>query len=158
MEDIRQINQNFEDINIRYKNTTQEFINSQHKYDKPEEVSYTNVTDYVIVNRFSNSEILHVKIDLKRATANEAHYFKNYLSTFVEPDNNKFILDFSKSVFIDSTFLGAVVYIYKRISALEGTLILVMDNKQTILSTAIDSLSKIFKIYPTLDQAFQAAA
>ena len=157
MDDITELNPNFQDLNIRYKNTTQEFINNQHKNNEPKEIPHAVITDYIIVNRFSNSEILHIKIDLERATANEAQDFKNYLSSFAQPNNNKFILDFSKSVFIDSTFLGAVVYIYKRISALDGTLILVMD-KQTILSTAIDSLSKIFKIYSTLDQALQAAA
>lgn len=89
------------------------------------------------------------KVNLVRATLNEAHEIKNNL---LEDglDYDKIIVDLSSCDYIDSTFLGALVYSYRKIKERDGIVVLIMED--TFLSTSFifREISSIFQVYHTV--------
>lgn len=60
----------------------------------------------------------------KDFTVNEVSIFKDNMYQKVEEGYKEVLLDFSECSFIDSTGLGAIVSVFKRLNSIEGTLIL----------------------------------
>lgn len=92
------------------------------------------------------------KFNFVRATMNEAFRLKNNL---IE-DNcnfNKIIVDLSECDYIDSTFLGALIYSYRRIKERNGILVLIIGHTQLSKSFIYDEISKMFRVFRTLEEA-----
>ena len=92
------------------------------------------------------------KVNLVRATMNEAYEVKdNLLEDGL--DYKKIIVDLSTCDYIDSTFLGALVYSYRKIKENDGIIVLVVGD--TFLSTSFmfREISSIFQVYLTLNEA-----
>ena len=92
------------------------------------------------------------KVNLVRATMNEAYEVKdNLLEDGL--DYKKIIVDLSNCDYIDSTFLGALVYSYRKIKENDGIIVLVVGD--TFLSTSFmfREISSIFQVYLTLNEA-----
>ena len=92
------------------------------------------------------------KINFVRATMNEAFEIKNNLieDSF---DHSKIIVDLSECDYIDSTFLGALVYSYKRIKERNGIIVIIIGDTQLSRSFIFDEISKMFRIYRTFNEA-----
>ena len=92
------------------------------------------------------------KVNLVRATLNEAYEIKNNL---LEDglDYDKIIVDLSSCDYIDSTFLGALVYSYRKIKERDGIVVLILGD--TFLSTSFifREISSIFQVYRTVREA-----
>ncbi len=74
----------------------------------------------ILEKHYGNICALIVNID--RATLKEADEFKNIASAKVESGINNFLVDLSACEFIDSTFLGSIVNILKKVSRNGGKL------------------------------------
>jgi len=92
------------------------------------------------------------KFNFVRATMNEAFRLKNNL---IEDnrDFNKIIVDLSECDYIDSTFLGALIYSYRRIRERNGILVLIIGHTQLSKSFIYDEISKMFRVFRTLEEA-----
>lgn len=105
-----------------------------------------------VVERSVQNGIVIEKVNLVRATLNEAHEIKNNL---LEDglDYDKIIVDLSSCDYIDSTFLGALVYSYRKIKERDGIVVLIMED--TFLSTSFifREISSIFQVYHTVREA-----
>ena len=67
-------------------------------------------------------EILIEKVNLNKATLNEAVIFKEKLLNDFEAGYKKIIVDLSKCSYIDSSIVGALVVLLKRLKANDGKL------------------------------------
>jgi anti-anti-sigma regulatory factor len=93
---------------------------------------------------------LILKVNLHRASANEASSLKKYLAKNPIQNNKKLIIDFGSCLFIDSTFLSTIIS-YRNNNNLE--IKLVVPNRKQLTLFKITKLDSLFKIYLSLDQA-----
>ena len=93
-----------------------------------------------------------IKVNLNRAVFEHASFFKKFIHLLLMHDIKHYILDFSDTVFLDSTFLGSIIYFFKNVNAKRRKLSLVIDSsKITILSEVFD-LGGV-NIFTTLKEA-----
>ncbi|MEG8946738.1 STAS domain-containing protein [Rosettibacter firmus] len=95
--------------------------------------------------------IIHVY--LTRATLAKAVKFKEFATDIINEGINKIIIDLTLCEYIDSTFLGALVSLLKKVNALGGDIRLVYNKEAPSLMFMITRMDKVFKIFSTLDEA-----
>ena len=92
-------------------------------------------------------DISVVIVDSDRATIVEANYFKEKVTFEINKGSKKFIIDLKTCDFIDSTFLAAIVTLYKRILGNGGQFKIVGFKKPVRAMFELTQLAKIFDIY-----------
>jgi anti-anti-sigma factor len=95
------------------------------------------------------------KVNLLRATLNEAQFFKNRLLLDSINGYNKIIVDLSSCIYVDSTMIGAMVFVSKKISEKGGELKIVIPKKETFQVFTIKGLFSAFNLYETIDEALK---
>ncbi|MDQ7816374.1 MAG: STAS domain-containing protein [Melioribacteraceae bacterium] len=101
--------------------------------------------------KFSDVTVIHVF--LTRATLAKAVIFKDYVTEIVDGGSIKIIIDLSICEYIDSTFLGAMVAILKKVNSLNGDLRLVYNKEVPSLLFVLTRMDKVFKTFTALDDA-----
>ena len=102
--------------------------------------------------RTINDVVIEI-VNLSRATFKEATEFKKILNEDLEKKFNKVVVDISQCEFMDSTFLGVLVYAQKRISSQGGEIKLV--EPASVFQTLLEKTStlRIFDTYKSVNQA-----
>ncbi len=92
-------------------------------------------------------------VNLSRATYKEATEFKRILNEDLEKKFKKIVVDISQCEFMDSTFLGVLVYGQKRISTMGGEIKLI--EPASVFQTLLEKTStlRIFDTYKSLSEA-----
>jgi len=100
-------------------------------------------------------DILVVSVELSSATLESAKKLKDYLNRKIDSGIIKLILDCSKIDFMDSTFLGALVFTLKKVIPLGGDLRLIMGDVKSPIWVMFEAtrMFKVFKTYPTFEDA-----
>jgi anti-anti-sigma factor len=92
------------------------------------------------------------KVNLFRATMNEAYEIKDNLIDDLL-DHKKIIVDLSLCEYIDSTFLGALIYGYRKIKEQNGIIVLILSRNFLSKSFIYNEISSIFQVYNSLPEA-----
>jgi anti-anti-sigma factor len=104
---------------------------------------------------YTNLETTLIKVNLERAVIEYAESFKSFFNIEQTLNNNDYIIDLSNALFIDSTFLGAIIYSIKLANSRGADLCIIVDlNKVKILSH-LKNLSSVMKIYPSVEEAMK---
>lgn len=111
----------------------------------------TNLSEHFSYN--SINENIVVKLNLVRATANEADSFKSYLSRIPQENCEALVIDLSNCTFIDSTFLSNIISFNKKNDI---KVKLVVSNSRQLRIFKITKIDSIFEIYNSIDQALAA--
>jgi anti-anti-sigma factor len=101
-------------------------------------------------------EITVVNILLNRATLAKAVTFKEYIGELIAKGSNKLVIDLSKCEYVDSTFLGAMVALLKKVNSINGDLRLVYNKEMPSLVFVLTRMDKVFKVFPNLDEAMES--
>jgi anti-sigma B factor antagonist len=102
--------------------------------------------------RTARGAIAIEKVNLVRATMKEAYQIKNNLLDDIH-DYKKIIVDLSSCDYIDSTFLGALVYTYRFIISKNGILVFVIGDSQLSRSFIYREITKMFNVFRTQAEA-----
>ncbi|MEW6653071.1 MAG: STAS domain-containing protein [Bacteroidota bacterium] len=94
-----------------------------------------------------------VHVYLTRATLSKAVNFKDFTSEIISSGTNKLVIDLAICEYIDSTFLGAMVALLKKVNTLNGDLRLVYNKEMPSLVFVLTRMDKVFKIFPNLQEA-----
>lgn len=100
-----------------------------------------------------------VKVNLERATIKEAEDAKNFLAQLIHKGNINLVLDFSNLKFMDSTFLGAIVFSLKRAVGEGGDLRLIKcDCENSVVWTMFQStrMDKVFQVFDDKESAIES--
>lgn len=102
--------------------------------------------------------ILIVDINVETATLENAKSFKEYLSRRIEEGSKNFIIDLTKVGYMDSTFLGSLVFSLKKTVAEGGDLKLVLEEMDSPVWTMFETtrMFKVFKTFPDVGTAVKS--
>jgi anti-anti-sigma factor len=101
-------------------------------------------------------EVAIVHVFLNRATLAKALKFKEFVGEMISAGANKIVVDLSICEYVDSTFLGAMVALLKRVNSLNGDLRLVYNKDLPSLVFVLTRMDKVFKVFPALDEAVES--
>ncbi len=98
-----------------------------------------------------------IQIPQKRATAEIAREFKDFLFSLIDKNNSgKIIIDLNEVQFMDSFFLGAVVSGLKKIRSQNGDLRLLNVQDPLIPVLELMHLDEVFKIFTSRQDALNS--
>ena len=103
-----------------------------------------------------NGDIVIIHVYLTRATLAKAVQFKDFVNEIVQAGTNKTIIDLGICEYIDSTFLGAMVALLKKVNTMNGDLRLVYNKEMPSLVFVLTRMDKVFKVFPLLDEALES--
>jgi anti-sigma B factor antagonist len=86
-----------------------------------------------------------------------APQLREALAQAVDANGSHVVVDLEDVGFLDSTGLGVLVFGLKRVRERGGDLSLVCAHEQILKVLSITGLSKILKVYATLDEAAEPA-
>lgn len=101
-------------------------------------------------------DVAVVHVYLNRATLAKAIAFKDFTQNIIDEGYSKLIVDLSMSEYLDSTFLGAMVSLLKKVSVLNGDLRLVYKKEMPSLMLVLTRMDKVFKIFDDLQGAIES--
>ncbi len=94
-----------------------------------------------------------IKVNSVRATLNETRVFKQLIDSLIIANHNKIIIDFSETLFLDSSIASVMIRLVKEIRKNNGDIITVTP-KGNINNIFIKTgLNKIFKQFDNTDNA-----
>jgi len=101
-------------------------------------------------------DIVIVKVDLPAATMRDAQSLWEIVASDSVFDKEKIIIDLSACSFIDSTFIGMIVKIFKRVSEKHCVMKLVFPQITDIESFRVTGIAKILECFKNLDNAIES--
>ncbi|MGB5288327.1 MAG: STAS domain-containing protein [Ignavibacteriaceae bacterium] len=101
-------------------------------------------------------DIAIVKIDILIATHRDAKPLWDELESRLIFKWKKLIIDLSPCNYIDSTFIGMIVKIFRKVSETNGQMALVFPKINTVESFNVLGITKIVKSYNTLPEALNS--
>ena len=100
-------------------------------------------------------DIVIEKVKISRATVKEAQAFKDRLFSDSVSGYNKIIVDLTECTFVDSSMIGAMVVMLKRISQKGGELRVVIPETEAFQVFTVTGLFRAFNIYRTVEDALK---
>ena len=105
---------------------------------------------------FYQENIAIIKVDLVTATLRDARPLWNKFEIMNLFEQSKIIVDLSTCSYIDSTFIGMLVKIFKRISESQGQMMIVFPPLLSPIQTfRFMGLTKIVNCFDNLDEAIE---
>jgi anti-anti-sigma factor len=103
-------------------------------------------------------DVLIEKVNFSRATFKEAQEFKDRLVFDILTNNVKIIIDLSSCEYIDSTFLGALVVVLKKMAERGGELKYVIPQPSALYLFKITGLYGVLNLYRNKEEALESFA
>ena len=98
-------------------------------------------------------DILVVKVDLIAATLRDAQPLWIEFENCMLFNHSKIIIDLSTCVHVDSTFIGMIIKILRRVNEKYGQMLLVFPNRNVVEVFSLSGIDKIIPCYNTLQEA-----
>ena len=105
-----------------------------------------------------DGDVLIEKVNFSRATFKEAQEFKNRLLYDILTNNIKIIINLSSCEYIDSTFLGALVIVLKKMTERSGELKYVIPQPSALYLFKITGLYGVLNLYRNKEEALESFA
>ena len=108
--------------------------------------------------KFSSTTLDHlpgilIKVHLERAVFEYALVFRRYAEKQINSGYKNYILDLSDTLFLDSTFLGSIIVILKKLNQMGGSLRLVVNAQKMVLISQIKNVGDIVNTFASVDDA-----
>ena len=111
--------------------------------------------EIISVKILDDSDTLIIKINLERATDDNFKVFNDFINSECDYSHKNYIIDLSKALFLDSTFLGCIVIFYKKISQKGKRFNLVIDKQKVKILQPFENLEKILNVKTSIDEAIE---
>jgi anti-sigma B factor antagonist len=98
-------------------------------------------------------DVVIQKVNLKRATYNQAENLKTNLEKDFNDGMKKIVVDLSLCKYMDSTFLGALVQELKNFSSKGGKLRLAGVHSEVEVLLNMTGMHRVFSIFKTREEA-----
>ena len=113
------------------------------------------------VDKFNYSKIddisaIVINVNLEKADLEYAALFKDYIIDKLNFECENFIIDFTYTSYLDTTFLGSIILIYRKIIENSKNLKVVIDSSKLSLLSVVSNFGSYLKVFPSLDDAVQS--
>jgi anti-sigma B factor antagonist len=98
------------------------------------------------------NDILLVTLDIKEASLENGDAFKAEVIKLFDKYKKSIAIDMSAVEYIDSSFLGSIVSVFKHLISFQSEFVLVGLSKDITNLFALTRLDKVFKIYGSFDE------
>lgn len=105
------------------------------------------------ISKRENCEALIVTVNPFTLAVEEAKKFRDLLTVSIKRGNNKFIIDLHNAHVMDSTFLGSVIVVLKKLKTINGKLVIVADPEKLKIFHTFTELNKILNVFADIDSA-----
>jgi len=99
--------------------------------------------------------VLVIVIEDKEANLSKAEQFKDLMLQEVESGARNLIISFKNVEYLDSSFLGALVAVLKKLLPLNGKLVITELNDDILNLFSLTRLDKIFTLKSTLQNSLE---
>ena len=107
----------------------------------------------MILTTTTNKSALIARVEAKEANLTVADDFKEELVALIDKGNKFIVVNFENVVYVDSSFLGALVSSLKYAIPNQADIVIAGLNKDIFALFQLIRLDKAFKIYTTADEA-----
>jgi anti-anti-sigma regulatory factor len=104
---------------------------------------------------YHKGNIVVVRVDLVAATLRDAQPLWNEFEEYSLFNYSNIIIDLSACAHVDSTFIGMIIKIFKRVIENNGQLNLVFPQLFSIEQLRVIGIKKIIDCYDNLEEAFE---
>lgn len=105
-----------------------------------------------MINLYKELEgMLLVKLDIKEASLENGDAFKAEVIALFDKYKKSIVIDMSSVEYIDSSFLGSIVSVFKHLISFKSELMLADLSKDLTNLFGLTRLDKVFKIYNNFD-------
>lgn len=101
-------------------------------------------------------DVVIEKVNLTRATMKEAIDFKQILQSDIEKKFKKIVIDISQCEFVDSTFLGVLIFVLREINKIDGQLRIVQPTEPFKAFLERTMILDMFKPNSSLAEALES--
>jgi anti-anti-sigma factor len=126
-----------------------------------QEVTTMSKEDYFGLEDFSRElfdDVLVERVNITRATFKEAQEFRDRVVFDIASNNLKLIIDLSSCEYIDSTFLGVLVVVLKKMAEKGGEIKYIIPQPSALYLFKITGLYSVLNLYRNIDEALQGFA
>jgi anti-anti-sigma factor len=109
-------------------------------------------------NRENIDDVLVEKVNISRATFKEAQDFRDRLVYDIMSNNLKVIIDLSSCEYIDSTFLGVLVVVLKKMGERGGEIKYIIPQPSALYLFKLTGLYSVLNLYKNREEAIQSFA
>lgn len=102
------------------------------------------------------NDVVIEKVNISRATFKEAQEFKDRVVFDIAANNNKVIIDLSGCDYIDSTFLGVLVVVLKKMAEKGGEIKYIIPQPSALYLFKITGLYSVLNLYRNIEEAMQS--
>jgi len=103
-----------------------------------------------------NNGILVINTGLKRATMNESAEFKEFLIKEIESGSSRILVDLRNCEFIDSTFLGTLIFASRKLIKNEGSIRILAHYTLIPSILKLTGTSKMLPVFENKDEAVES--
>lgn len=98
-------------------------------------------------------DVVIEKVNITRATFKEAQEFKDRIVFDIAANNHKIIIDLSNCDYIDSTFLGVLVVVLKKMAEKGGEIKYIIPQPSALYLFKITGLYSVLNLYRNVEEA-----
>ncbi len=103
-------------------------------------------------------DVVVEKVNITRATFKEAQQFKDRVIFDIVSNNQKVIIDLSNCDYIDSTFLGVLVVVLKKMAEKGGESKYIIPQPSALYLFKITGLYSVLNLYRNVEEAIESFA
>lgn len=104
------------------------------------------------------NDITIVTVKLSRGTMDSAPQLREFIMKLVNDGEKYIITDLSYCDFMDSSFLGALVAILKKLKSIQGDFKIVLSKKIPEGILSLTKMDKVFDVHKTVEDALKGFA
>ncbi len=104
------------------------------------------------------NDVVIEKVNISRATFKEAQEFKDRVVFDIAANNHKIIIDLSSCDYIDSTFLGVLVVVLKKMAEKGGEIKYIIPQPSALYLFKITGLYSVLNLYKNVEEAISSFA
>lgn len=97
-----------------------------------------------------------INVNLEKADLEYATLFKDYIIDKLNSECENFIIDFTYTSYLDTTFLGSIILIYRKIIENSKSLKVVIDSSKLSLLSVVSNFGKYLKVFSSIDDAVES--
>ena len=117
---------------------------------------YGQIVEFEDFSREIIGGVLVESVNFSRATFKEAGLFKDRLVYDILTNNFKIVIDLSSCAYIDSTFLGALVVVLKKMTERGGEIKYVIPQPSALYLFKITGLYGVLNLYKNKSEAVES--